>query len=186
MGSMSIWHWIIVLLPILIIYIGVRRYWREQRTAGTITPGLIGWLYVFAVIQWLGLIRGLGEMPRYLNSPEFNLVLPIFPVVAWSELALLIVGAVLAVISTFFMLRKSRRFVPTWTVLYVWIALSPPLNILLVYLIFTFHYSVPNVGQNLDADVRTILIPWIGSLVGGAIWLLYLRRSRRVKLTFVR
>ena len=189
MGAVSVWHWAILLIAVapvaIVIYVAISRSNHEKKTVGALSPGFIGWLYVFAAVNWAGFARLVVELGRYYGGDN-SLMFRSFPLLAWSEVALNAFYVVFALAALFAMAQKSKRFLILYEIWYALGITALPVNLFGVYAFLTYRYRLPNAGQALAQDFSDSLGRWIGTAIATTAWLIYFIRSERVRATFVR
>jgi hypothetical protein len=190
MGSFSVWHWLVLLVVFApfaaIIYVAVSRVRAEQRAGTGITPGLKGWLYILAAGQWLGLLKTLGTLGRYVNDPGTTASATAFPALAAVDLSVFGVNIALIATTLWMMMNKARTFPKLYKALCVWLVVALPVNGLLAQAVLSLYYGRPELGVHIWAAVFEP--ESIGAVLGAVIvavpWWIYLGRSRRVAVTF--
>jgi hypothetical protein len=183
MQGLSVWHWLVVLLvlaiPGTVIYVAASR---ARAEGGVMTPGFKGWLFILAVSIWLGPLWVLGSLARLSGdrSPEADR----FPMLFHIDLVIQVVALVLAVASLVLMLRRSSRFPTLYFVQASWAVVSVPLSLVAAMYVLQNAYGIPvTFGQMLEG-MAAEFGGWLGGLLGIALWVVYILRSRRVAMTF--
>ncbi len=179
MGSLSVWHLLIVILPLVIIgsIIGVA-VWRSSKTNAAGEPvGFGGWLILVVIGQTLAPLRTLGELGRSTSGYENLMMLPNGRATVYIEVALLLAFAAFQVVVAVAMYRKRRSF-PT-LFLYQWFAI-PGLFILDMLLVS----ALLGVGVNALMDAEEIGSV-SGTFIATGLWVWYIFKSVRVRNTFV-
>ena len=145
--------------------------------------GIGGWLALVAFGQVLGLLKVLGGLAQYYTTIEQELWKR-FPTVLWGEVALNAFHFWLIVSTTVLLFRHSRNF-PRF---FVWQMLA----VILVPLIDLF-WVASMIGLATGQPVSNYLTldpndgrQIVAGIIGAAIWIPYIRRSRRVANTFTR
>jgi hypothetical protein len=176
MGSLSIWHWAIVLLLIGVpVFFAVRSATKpSQHPEGLV--GFGGWLMLLAIAQTLSPFRTLAELFSSSDGYQQLLSVPNGPLAVCGEIVLLLAFAGLQVVVLFAMLRRSPRFKRLF--LYQWIGIPA---VFILDTIWTSAVLAVPISQILAADA---LIAVIVSFALTGIWVAYIYRSVRVRNTF--
>jgi hypothetical protein len=149
------------------------------------TPGFKGWLLVLVVAQWVTFLKILAGMARSLATvdPELSRDFPILPIVDHMANA---VSLSLATATLLVMMKKGQRFPGYFKLQFAWTVTGLPLSATAGYLVMATVYQTPvDVGVMLT-ELAPDIGGWIGSLIVGGLWLVYVIRSRRVQMTFTR
>jgi hypothetical protein len=185
MGSLSVWHW---LLPALLLAIplalAAEAIRRARTEGGAITPGFKGWLFLLAATVWFTPLRGLVEIARLLGDTDG--AGERFPWLVRADLAISAVTVALTGLCLVLMLRRAAAFRIVFPFVAGWVVLNLPLSILLARFLLSSVYGVRIGLAELFAALAADIPPWIGGLVATLAWVLYVRQSRRVAITFVR
>ena len=184
MGSGTIWQWLLVLLalalPAILIVLAIRR---AQAEGGVMAPGFKGWLLLLAVSVWLTPLRGLAEMARM--SAGGSAAAEHFP---WLIRADLVISGITVLLSGFclvLMLRRAAAFRAVFPIAAGWVVLSFPISVIAARFILASVYGVEVGLAELAAALRNDIPQWVGGLAAAIAWVVYVRRSRRVAMTFV-
>ncbi|WP_211869346.1 DUF2569 family protein [Neoroseomonas terrae] len=184
MGSFSLWHWLVVLavlaIPAALIVVAVRR---AQAEGGVMTPGFKGWLFILAVAVWLTPLRGLAEMGQMLGAD--GAAAEHFPWLVRADLAITAVTILLSAACLVLMLRRAAAFRTVFPIAAGWIVLNFPLSIIVARFLLHGVYGVEVGLPALFEAMREDIPQWIGGVVAAVAWVFYVRRSRRVAMTFV-
>lgn len=185
MGSFSLWHWLIVGVPLAIVVYFVFSSRRKAVVAtadggsGTSTAepkGLGGWLVLLGLGQVFGVIRILKEMTDSVGVLEQAVPHVKNAVVVDLSLNGLFLALVVYVSVTFF--REKRTFPTLWKIQAAAAILLPLIDIALIASMLNL-----SVSQLVDEKMIGQLI---GSVIVVSIWVWYLSVSRRVRNTFVK
>ena len=133
--------------------------------------GIRGWPLVFAASLWLDLLRTLAPLAEEAASAGMTLVQFLdlaYPELAFAKLLLALNGAA-AVLVACLLLTRQPYFRPIAVAL---LAGSWPVAAAL---------SAFNGGPGLEEALGQSVLPWLISCV---VWITYLQRSRRVRVTF--
>lgn len=133
--------------------------------------GIRGWPLVFAASLWLDLLRTLAPLAEEASSAGMTLVQFLdlaYPELAFAKL-LLALNCAAAVLIACLLLTRQHHFRPvavallvcSWPVAAAWSALKG--------------------GPSLEEALGQSVLPWLISCV---VWVTYLQRSRRVRVTF--
>jgi hypothetical protein len=167
-GSFSIWHWLIVLVPIIIVYAIVR-------PRNDTLKGIQGWLGLLAVWQVLGIARiafgFLYQLKLYSGYAQISGA----QAVLFGEITLNAASFAIFVGTTFALFGKKCSF-RSWL---LWQWLSIPIIAILDLVLIS---GVTNIGvrQLVEyADVGQT----VASFIVMGLWVLYSRKSRRVTNT---
>ena len=184
MGSLSVWHWLVLLVAIAIPAALVAEAARRVRAeGGVMTPGFKGWLFLLAAAVWITPLRGLAEMARMLADEAG--VAEHFPWLVRTDLALSGVSVLLSGLCLVLMLRRAAAFRTVFPLVAGWIVLSFPLSVLAARAVLGSVYGVEVGMAEILAAIRNDIPQWAGGLAATIGWVVYLRRSRRVAMTFV-
>jgi hypothetical protein len=147
--------------------------------------GLGGWLALLGFGLVIGPIRYVVNTATYYGSPDIKLVWQRFPAAIFPEILLdgALVVLMLWLASLFF--RQSKNF-PAFYVK-VWLAsLIMPAIKLLAAAVIIAGYSGASVATLIQSGLDPKdLGQWFAVFFWGGIWVLYLKRSKRVANTFV-
>ena len=183
MGSLSIWHWLLVLLVMAIpAVLGSEAYRRVRAEGGVMAPGFTGWLFVLAAWVWLTPLRGVFEMARMLTDAAG--VGQHFPWLVRVDLLITAISVALAGLCLVLMLRRAEAFRMVFPLVAAWVVLSFPVSVLCARFVLGAVYAVPIGLAELFAAVSGDLPQWGGGLIAAVAWVAYVRRSRRVAMTF--
>jgi hypothetical protein len=164
-------------IPAGLIYIAVRRVRAEK---GVMKPGLKGWLFILAVFIWATPLRLLGDLVILVTDETDP------PVLRHVDAFLLLCGLASSATCLMLMLTSSRFFPGAFYILVLWNVISLPLSIILSALVLEAHRGEPVGASVMLAAAMAGAWHWGGGLVAGVVWAIYVRRSKRVALTFVR
>ncbi|WPB86420.1 hypothetical protein [Sediminicoccus rosea] len=186
---MSVWHWLILILVFApfagIIYVAVSRAKLEKMQGLGITAGLKGWLFIFAASLWIGVLKALGEIAKFLENRDPQISAQ-FPLLDHIDLMALIVQLSLIGLCIFGLMRGKIYFKKCWVALVGFVVVSPFLTSALAVLALSLKYGVSvGFGAVLDEIPGEAWGSWFGALVGLGVWSIYVFRSRRVAVTCV-
>jgi hypothetical protein len=185
MGAFSIWHWLVtvlVLAPWATLAFFAIRGARSER--GVMTPGFKGWLLVLVIGQWFAPLRILGELGQYdSKNSEVSRQFPVLPMI---DYATILVGVLLTVSTIYLMMKKKKSFISFFKLQYIWGVASLPLGFLLGVVALSTVYGMAVNTSDLFEILASEIGKWIGLIIFGGIWLTYVLRSRRVRITFTR
>jgi len=186
MGSFSIWHWLTVLLVLILLIwpfwysarFTVRKYGRLQ--------GFGGCLLWVAITIWLLPLRTLSNLGKDLHDLDaLHLSMSVI-----AGIVVMYLGMIALQITTIvFMTRRSWRFIPSFNYLAISSVLFIPVFLLWTSTVVAIE-STASFGTVLSMMIAGMTTQdwsgWISSMIGAAIWMLYVARSRRVANTFTR
>ena len=170
-----------VAVPGLLLFIGLRR---TRAEGGTLTAGFKGWLFVLAVAMWFAPFRILAEIGKAMAPNDGAAVA--FPLLFQLDRAVLGLSLLVTVTCLVLMIRRSAAFPRAFTAYAAWMVVSPPLTLALAGLLLDSVYDTPVSVDQLLGDASRDIIRWIVATVFLICWTFYIRRSRRVALTFTR
>ncbi|MEO3470286.1 hypothetical protein AAFN86_00360 [Roseomonas sp. CAU 1739] len=182
MDALPNWRTLFVLL-VLVIPVATAAIRLARAEGGVMTPGFKGWLFVLGAWVWLALLRGLVEFGRMLADSAG--VSAHFPWLLRADLVISSVSILLAAACVVAMLRRSASFRWLFPLSAGWVVLSFPLSVLLARFLLDVVYGVRVEFGTVMAALSGELPQWAGGLAAAIGWVLYLRRSRRVAMTFV-
>jgi hypothetical protein len=190
-GSFSVWHWLVLVLVIGfwggLIWAAYRPVRREREAGLGITPGIKGWLFVLAFGMWVGLLKAFGTISNTIKDAVGGS--NPYPITVWVDVGVYAVSTSFILASIFFLHRHSQRFIPIFTMYAVWVGLSLPLSIILAWLALRTIYLLDvSFFALLSTDVigAEAIGQWLAGTVIMLLWLIYVRRSRRVAVTCTR
>ncbi|MDP2332155.1 MAG: DUF2569 family protein [Reyranella sp.] len=184
MGSFSVWHWVIVLVPIAIVIYAVVRSRRPKAAVATadggtgtgyVEPrGLGGWLILIVIGQIVGALRVLKAIIDDLDV--YNQLPKNLHWVVTFELVLNAAFLAFVVYVTTIMFRELRSFPRLWIAQAVAAILLPLIDAFVV----VSATSVP------AGPVLTQLGQVIPMAIAAGIWTWYMLVSKRVRNTFIK
>ena len=183
MGSISPWHWLIVLLavgvPLGLVYVTYRTGKKKGSYSATGGPvGFGGWLILIVIGQTLAPLRTLSNLNKNLDDYESVKLVSGGPLAVYGEVAITLAFFVLQVVVAVSMYNRSRKFPRLFFFQWIALPLTFVLDILLIVTIFHLPVSQAvspqEVGQTLGAFAVT------------GLWVWYLHASTRVRNTFVK
>jgi hypothetical protein len=145
--------------------------------------GIGGWLGPLAFGQVLGILRLLASLAQYYATIDAE-IWDKFPAVVWGEAALNVGMILLCVFSTVLLFRHSRYFPRV----FIWQAAAV---ILLPLFDLLWVASMIALATNESISKYLTMEPQDGArmfaaVIGAAIWIPYILKSRRVRNTFTR
>lgn len=147
------------------------------------TAGFKGWLFLLAVGIWSSIFSQIKEATSLFGDK--NEIYDKFYGLWVIDSTVTISGCALTSISLILMLRRSRHFLASFIVHGAFSIVSPYLSAVLASIILKNHNINMSVLQVLEANAE-LIGRWVPGTILVVCWLIYLRRSRRVALTFVR
>lgn len=142
--------------------------------------GIGGWLALIAFGQVVGILRFLASMATYYGELDAQFW-KLFPVTAWGEVVINVGLISMFAYTTILLFRKSRRFPNFFIWQFIVTILAPFIAIIWVALTMGAKAGDAALNSMTPKDWGQI----IASVVGAAIWITYILRSRRVRNTFV-
>src|SRR5262245_58558740 len=131
-SSISVWHWVVVLLiigvPVCLIIWGSKR----KTSSDNALVGFGGWLLLLAIWQTLSPLRTLTELSRSTETYQDVMGLPNGPVVVYGEAGLMLAFAVLQFATAVLMYRKSPLFRQFFVFQWLSVAATAILDVLLI------------------------------------------------------
>lgn len=202
MQSLSIWHWIIIAVLIVLVVAAIALFARainqrrpgdrgvqERGSAAPISgpSGFGGWLivlaigvFLFPVVTLLLLLAITDFVALDAGTYQLGLIIP-----SWLYVLLFLVQCCTAL----FMARRARRFMPFYKGTATAMILFKPVSRLLFVALVSLANGLP-FGHALTVLITdqsaNDLIPWLVIAIGLTISIVYVSRSRRVANTFVR
>src|SRR5262249_46365839 len=114
MREFSIWHWLIVLLPICLIglvYFTSRRRGNDPSYNAALGPtGFGGWLILLAIGQTLAPFRTLADLSKNFHDYKKIADVPHAQLAVSGELWIMISFVVFQIVVVVYMYKKSRYF----------------------------------------------------------------------------
>lgn len=183
MGSLSVWHWLVLLLGLAIpAGLAVEAIRRARAEGGVLSPGFKGWLFLLAATVWATPLRGLVEIAVLLGSPGGAGAL--FPWLVWADIGISAVTVLLSAWVLVLMLRRARAFRIAFPLLAGWLVLNLPVSILVARFLLAAVYGVRIGLADMAAGMMGEMPTWLGGVAATLAWVAYVRRSRRVAMTF--
>jgi hypothetical protein len=143
--------------------------------------GIGGWLGLVAFGQVVGLLKLLVAVGQYYTTVDEQ-VWKRFPTALWGEAALNALGIWLAVYTTVLLFRHSRHFPRFFIWQMIGVIFLPLIDLLWVASMIAFAMNVP-VSKYLSIEPKEGG-QIVAGIIGAAIWIPYMLRSRRVANTF--
>jgi len=138
--------------------------------------GIGGWLVLVAIGVIAGPIHALNnfsEYPSLIAGENFQLIDFSFKAFVWSE-AVFFALMILVTVYVAFLFFKKRREFPSWFV-----------GTLTAYIAFTLFDAVYAAWLMPEMPISDSLGIIFGQMIQAAIWIPYMFKSERVRLTFV-
>ncbi len=194
MRSFSIWHWIVVALPIVLAVGAIALFVRalnkrrpEARGAAEISgpSGFGGWLTLLALGVFVSPVITIVLM-THLEDGTDNSLIQRFRLMFNGEIGIFAVVLLLQITTAVFMARRARLFILLYIVTGIAVILLKPIDI-----IWACAILYAQLGRSFQSTLQTVVGPedvgrWISTTIIVGIWMLYVIRSRRVANTFVR
>jgi hypothetical protein len=200
MQSLSIWHWIIIAILIVLVVCAIWLFARainnrrphdrsvKDSSSATVTgpSGFGGWLVLLAIGVFVSPILTIYSASQLENGVD-DATLQRFRLTFNGEIGIFLLVALLQICTAFFMARRARRFVPFYIVTGIATILLTPADTIWAASMLSLQSGRPfqpilQAVAPSPADIGR----WISTGVGVGIWMLYVIRSRRVGNTFVR
>jgi len=145
--------------------------------------GIAGWLILIAIGQVAGVIKFLGTLAQYYGDADPKLFQQ-FPVMMWGEAALNIGFVVLAIYTAVLFFGKSSKFPQFFIYQWMFVIFMPLVDVVWVALNLSLYTGRP-FTEFAKLDPQTVG-QWIGATIIAAVWITYIKKSRRVANTFTR
>ncbi len=184
MHAVSIWQVLPLLLLVAIpLALAIEASRRARAEQGAMTPGFKGWLFLLAATLWFTPLRAAVEIARMVAQDGG--VQDHFPWLVRADIAISCVTILLSGACLALMLRRAAAFRTLFPVLAAWLVLNLPISILVARFVLASVYGVRIGLAEVFAAMTTDIAPWIGGVAAAVAWAIYVRRSRRVAMTFV-
>lgn len=186
MVPLSTTHWVQALpaLAAIVLPFAAVAIRSARAEGGAMTPGFKGWLFVLGAWVWLTLLRGLFEFALVAGDPiHVGRRLP------WLlGVDLLIAGITVALsgLCVVLMLRRAAAFRTVFPLVAAWLVLTLPISVLCAHFVWRVVYASPIGFVGPLTAVAGDLPRWAVGLAVTMAWVTYVRRSRRVAITFAR
>jgi hypothetical protein len=183
MGSFSLWHWLFVLVPVVIIIWAVAGTRRSSASHEGRLVGISGWLGLLAVMQVI-------QVPGMIAAGVVDLLmsigfarLPDSAIVGYFMMTMTVAKFLLSLATTYALFAERRFFARLF--LYQWLA--QPLALILTAITLSIAQSMTSAAavMTLFLDPSTLVSSILGFFIGG-LWVWYTRVSVRVKNTMIR
>ena len=145
--------------------------------------GIGGWLGLLAFGQVVGILRLLATLGQYYSTIDGELWNR-FPTAFWGEAALNAAMVGLAVCTTVLLFRHSRHFPSFFIWQTIFVIVMPLVDLVWLALIFAAATNQP-ISEFLTLEAKEGM-QMFAAVIGAAIWIPYVLRSRRVANTFTR
>ena len=177
MGSFSLWHWLIVFVPIAIVAWLLIRSRRSVPASVGPLEGIRGWLALLAFGQSIGVLRLAATVLQNFKGYKGYWEIPGAAIAIYSEIAINVVLIALCLSTTYALFAKKQIFARLF--LWQWIAQPSAfiLNLLCVSAALNLPVSQLVTGKEVGAT--------FGTFLGTIVWVWYTRVSVRVKNTMV-
>jgi len=143
--------------------------------------GIGGWLGLVAFGQVVGILRLLVSLGQYYPTIDDELWKR-FPVALWGEAALNAAMVGLVVSTTVLLFRHSRHFPSFFISQTIFVIVMPLVDLVWLALIFALATNKP-ISEFLTLEAKEGAQMFV-AVIGAAIWIPYVLRSRRVANTF--
>jgi hypothetical protein len=154
----------------------------EQKTE---LVGIGGWLVLLAIGQIIGPLRLLISLSQYLTSSGGGLWEK-FPITFVGEVALTATYFAIVCYTTYLFFEKSRLFSKFFILECVAAIIYLPIDAIFTATTLSAYSGQPFETLTAKIVTPTVLGQWIASVLAAAIWMSYIRLSKRVRNTFVR
>lgn len=146
--------------------------------------GIGGWLGLLAFGQVVGILRMPVSLGQYYTTMINAELWEKFPTALWGEAALNAAMVGLAACTTVLLFRHSRHFPSFFVGQAIFAIVMPLVNLVWLASVFALATDKPfSEFLTLDAKER---VQMFAAVIGAAIWIPYVLRSRRVANTFTR
>jgi hypothetical protein len=143
--------------------------------------GIGGWLGLLAFGQVTGILRLLVSLGQYYSTLDPQ-VMAKFPTAIWGEAAMNALVIWLCVYTVVLFFRHSRKF-PRFFIWQIIVVICMPIaDLLWVAFMISLASGRPFTELKLEANEAGQIAT---GLIGAAIWIPYILRSRRVRNTFI-
>jgi hypothetical protein len=143
--------------------------------------GIAGWLILIAIGQVVGVLKLLGSLAQYYGDVDPKLFQQ-FPVTVWGEAALNIGFVALAIYTAVLFFRKSSKFPKFFIYEWMFVIFIPLVDMVWIALTLSLYTGRP-FAEFAELDPQTVGQS-IGAMIGAAVWITYIKKSRRVANTF--
>jgi uncharacterized protein DUF2569/uncharacterized protein DUF4339 len=145
--------------------------------------GIAGWLILIAIGQVVGVIKLLGSLAQYYGEADPKLFQQ-FPVTMWGEAALNAGFVALAIYTAVLFFQKSSKFPRFFIYQWMFIIFMPLVDMVWAGLTLSL-YTGRSFEEFAKFDPQTVGQS-IGAMIGAAVWITYIIKSRRVANTFTK
>ena len=143
--------------------------------------GISGWLGLLAFGQVLGILRSLVSLGQYYTKLDGELWKR-FPVALWGEAVLNAAMVGLVVYTTVLLIQHSRHFPRFFIWQTIFVIMMPLVDRVWIAVIFAPITNKP-ISEFLTLEAKEGA-QMLAAVIGAAIWIPYILRSRRVANTF--
>jgi Protein of unknown function (DUF2569)/GYF domain 2 len=145
--------------------------------------GIAGWLILIAIGQVVGVIKLLVSLTQYYGDADPKLFQQ-FPATLWGEAALNTGLVALMIYTAVLFFRKSSKFPRFFIYEWMVVIFMPLLNTVWVALTLSLYAGRP-FAEFAKLDPQTVGQS-IAAMIGAAVWITYIIKSRRVANTFTK
>src|SRR5262245_18487584 len=145
--------------------------------------GIAGWLILSAIGQVVGVIKLLGSLAQDYGDADPQLFQQ-FPVAMWGEAALNAGYVALAIYTAVLFFRKSSKFPQFFIYQWMFVIFMPLVDMVWVALTLSLYTGQP-FADFAKLDPQTVGQS-IAAMIGAAVWITYIIKSRRVANTFTK
>ena len=145
--------------------------------------GIAGWLILVAIGQVVGVIKLLGLLAQYYGDVDPKLFQQ-FSVAMWGEAALYTGFLALLIYTAVLFFRKSSKFPQFFIYEWMFVIFMPLVDLVWVALTLSLYTGRP-FAEFAKLDPETVGQS-IAAMIGAAVWITYIIKSRRVANTFTK
>ncbi|MGY0570987.1 DUF2569 domain-containing protein [Bradyrhizobium sp. RDM12] len=145
--------------------------------------GIGGWLAFVAFGQVVGILRLIVSVGQYVQSVSDD-VWKRFPTAVWGDIVMYILLIILCIYTASLLFSHSRRFPKFFIAQLVCAIVLPIVDLFWIAGIFSISLNRP-MSEFMKLEPQVVGQIFSG-VVGAAIWISYVLRSRRVANTFIK
>ena len=145
--------------------------------------GIAGWLILIAIGQVIGVIKLIASLGQYYGNADPKLFQQ-FPVTMWGEAALNTGFVAFAIYTAVLFFGKSSKFPQFFIYQWMFVIFMPFVDLVWVALTLSLYTGRP-FAELAKLDPETVGQS-IAAMIGAAVWITYIIRSRRVANTFTK